>query len=300
MSGRTTRMATAEPRWLRYTLTALGLGFLFFFLGLPLIAVFVEAFAGGYAAYSAALADREALSAIGLTVLIAVVVLPFNIAVGVAAAWAIAKFDFRGKSLLITLIDLPFAVSPVVVRPRPTSSSSARRAGMASISPPSSLAPRPPGLADRAGYQASSSPSTGDRCIATMFVTFPFIARELIPLMQAAGQRRGIRRHHPRRLRLADLPARHPAQHQVGPLLRRHPLLTPAPWANLAPSPSSPATSAGETNTLPAARRDSLQRVPRSVGAFAASSVLALLALVTLVAQDPSSSGPTPAATPEF
>ena len=115
MSGRATRMATAEPRWLRLVLTAVGLGFLFFFLALPLIAVFVEAFSGGLSAYTAALADSETLSAIGLTVFIAIAVLPFNIAIGIAASWAIAKFDFRGKSLLITLIDLPFAVSPVVV-----------------------------------------------------------------------------------------------------------------------------------------------------------------------------------------
>ena len=115
MSGRTSRMATAEPRWLRYALTALGLGFLFFFLALPLVAVFVEAFSGGFSAYTAALADGETRSAIVLTLVIALIALPFNVAVGVAAAWAIAKFDFRGKSLLITLIDLPFAVSPVVV-----------------------------------------------------------------------------------------------------------------------------------------------------------------------------------------
>ena len=118
MSGVSTsslRKANAEPRWLRLTLTGVGLGFLFFFLALPLLAVFFEALRSGNAAYLAALADRETLYAIGLTVFIALFVLPFNIGVGVAAAWAIAKFNFRGKSLLITLIDLPFAVSPVVV-----------------------------------------------------------------------------------------------------------------------------------------------------------------------------------------
>ena len=84
-------------------------------VALPLVAVFVEAFSGGFSAYTAALADGETRSAIVLTLVIALIALPFNVAVGVAAAWAIAKFDFRGKSLLITLIDLPFAVSPVVV-----------------------------------------------------------------------------------------------------------------------------------------------------------------------------------------
>lgn len=109
MSHATTpiRRANAEPRWLRRTLMAVGLGFLFFFLALPLTAVFYEAFSAGRSAYAAALADPETLSAIGLTVVIAIAVLPFNVAIGIAAAWAIAKFEFRGKSLLVTLIDLP-------------------------------------------------------------------------------------------------------------------------------------------------------------------------------------------------
>jgi sulfate transport system permease protein len=96
------------------TLLTVGLGFLFFFLGLPLVAVFVEALAQGLPIYLEALKEPETRSAIWLTIGIALAVLPFNIVFGVAAAWAIAKFDFRGKSLLITLIDLPFAVSPVV------------------------------------------------------------------------------------------------------------------------------------------------------------------------------------------
>ena len=106
--------ATQEPRWVRYALLTIGLGFLFFFLGLPLVAVFVEALAQGVPLYLEALKEPETRSAIGLTIGIALAVLPFNVVFGVAAAWAIAKFDFRGKSLLITLIDLPFAVSPVV------------------------------------------------------------------------------------------------------------------------------------------------------------------------------------------
>ena len=106
--------ATQEPRWVRYLLLTVGLGFLFFFLGLPLVAVFVEALAQGVPLYVEALKETETRSAIWLTVAIALAVLPFNIVFGVAAAWAIAKFEFKGKSLLITLIDLPFAVSPVV------------------------------------------------------------------------------------------------------------------------------------------------------------------------------------------
>ncbi len=93
--------ATQEPGWVRALLLATGLGFLFFFLGLPLVAVFVEALAQGWPAYVEALKDSETRSAIWLTVVIALAVLPFNILFGVAAAWAIAKFDFRGKSLLI-------------------------------------------------------------------------------------------------------------------------------------------------------------------------------------------------------
>jgi sulfate transport system permease protein len=110
-----TRGAISEPRWLRWLLLCIGLGFLLFFLALPLLAVFVEAFASGWSTYQSALSDSETLSAISLTVFVAVALLPFNLLFGIAAAWYIARFDFRGKSLLITLIDLPFAVSPVVV-----------------------------------------------------------------------------------------------------------------------------------------------------------------------------------------
>ena len=114
MSANKLTRATQEPVWVRYGLMTIGLGFLFFFLGLPLVAVFVEALAQGLPLYLEALAKPETRSAIWLTIVIALAVLPFNILFGVAAAWAIAKFDFKGKSLLITLIDLPFAVSPVV------------------------------------------------------------------------------------------------------------------------------------------------------------------------------------------
>lgn len=172
MSATTVRQATAEPRWLRLTLTAAGLGFLFFFLALPLVAVFSEAFSGGWAAYREALSHPEALSAIGLTVFIALVVLPFNIAFGVAAAWAIAKFDFRGKSLLITLIDLPFAVSPVVV-------------GLVFLLIFGAQGVFGPWLAEHDIKIVFALPGM---IIVTLFITFPFVARELIPLMQAQGR----------------------------------------------------------------------------------------------------------------
>ena len=164
-------MANAEPRWLRWTLIASGLGFLFFFLALPVLAVFAEAFNGGWSAYSAALKHPETLSAIWLTLFIAVFVLPFNILVGIAAAWAIAKFDFRGKSLLITLIDLPFAVSPVVV-------------GLVFLLIFGAQGLFGPWLQDHDIQIVFALPGI---VLATIFVTVPFVARELIPLMQEQG-----------------------------------------------------------------------------------------------------------------
>ena len=172
MSSNKLTRATQEPAWVRYTLLTVGLGFLFFFLGLPLVAVFVEALAQGVPLYLEALKEPETRSAIWLTVAIALAVLPFNVLFGVAAAWAIAKFEFKGKSLLITLIDLPFAVSPVV-------------AGLIFIL-----------LFGSQGYfgewlsahEIKIVFAVPGMIIATLFITFPFIARELIPLMQSQGK----------------------------------------------------------------------------------------------------------------
>ena len=267
MNGRTTRMATAEPRWLRYALTALGLGFLFFFLGLPLVAVFVEAFSAGFAAYSAALVDREALSAIGLTVLIAVVVLPFNVAVGIAAAWAIAKFDFRGKSLLISLIDLPFAVSPVVV-------------GLAFLLLFGAQGLFGPWLAAHDIKIVFALPAM---IIVTLFITFPFVARELVPLMQAQGK---------------DEEEAAVSLGASGWQMFWRVTLPNIKWGLLYGVILSNARAMGEfgavsvvsghirgeTNTLPL-HVEILYNEYNAIGAFAAASVLALLALVTLVAK---------------
>ena len=164
--------ATQEPGWVRALLLSTGLGFLFFFLGLPLVAVFVEALAQGLPVYLEALKEPETRSAIWLTIVIALAVLPFNILFGVAAAWAIAKFDFRGKSLLITLIDLPFAVSPVV-------------AGLIFILLFGSQGYFGEWLAAKEIKIIFAVPGM---ILATLFITFPFIARELIPLMQAQGK----------------------------------------------------------------------------------------------------------------
>ena len=156
-----TKIATREAAWVRYALLAVGLAFLFFFLGLPLFAVFSEALAQGVPVYLEALKEPETRSAIWLTVLIALAVLPFNIAFGVAAAWAIAKFEFRGKSLLITLIDLPFAVSPVV-------------AGLVFILLFGAQGTFGPWLS---AHEIKIIFAVPGMIIATLFITFPFIAR---------------------------------------------------------------------------------------------------------------------------
>ncbi|MGH7864828.1 MAG: sulfate/thiosulfate ABC transporter permease CysW, partial [Candidatus Binataceae bacterium] len=106
--------ATAEPHFFRIALIALSLAFLALFLVVPLVAVFAEALRGGWRLYLAAFVDPDALAAIRLTLLVAAIAVPINIVFGIAAAWAIVKFEFRGKNLLMTLIDLPFAVSPVI------------------------------------------------------------------------------------------------------------------------------------------------------------------------------------------
>jgi len=160
-----------EPRWVRGLLLMVALGFLTLFLLLPLITVFVEAFKKGWAVYLAALTEPDAWSAIQLTLWVAVVSLAINLIFGVAAAWAIAKFEFRGKQLLITLIDLPFSVSPVV-------------AGLVFVLLFGSQSWLWPFLQDHDLKIVYAVPGV---VLATLFVTFPFIARELIPLMQAQG-----------------------------------------------------------------------------------------------------------------
>ncbi|WP_263770663.1 sulfate ABC transporter permease subunit CysW [Propionivibrio soli] len=267
MSGQTTRLATAEPRWLRAVLMVVGLGFLFFFLALPLVAVFVEAFQGGMSAYVEALRHPETLSAIGLTVFIAVFVLPFNIAVGVAAAWAIAKFDFRGKSLLITLIDLPFAVSPVVV-------------GLVFLLIFGAQGLFGPWLAAHDVKIVFALPGM---IIVTLFITFPFVARELIPLMQAQGKDE-------EEAAISLGASAWQMFFRVTLPNIKWGLLYGVILANARAMGEFGAVSVvsghirGETNTLPL-HVEILYNEYNAVGAFASASVLALLALVTLVAK---------------
>ena len=166
------RDATTEPAWVRRTLIGVALAFLTLFLFVPLIAVFVQAFAKGIAVYWAALSDSDALSALRLTLLAAAISVPLNLVFGVAAAWAIAKFDFRGKNVLLTLIDLPFSVSPVI-------------AGLIYLLIFGLQGWWGEWLRDHDLKVVFAVPGI---VLATVFVTFPFIARELIPLMQAQGQ----------------------------------------------------------------------------------------------------------------
>jgi sulfate transport system permease protein len=163
--------ATTESHWLKGGLIALTLGFLALFLFVPLAAVFAEALRKGIGAYLASFGDPAALAAIRLTLVTAAIAVPLNLVFGLAASWAIAKFDFRGKNLLITLIDLPFAVSPVI-------------SGLIYVLLFGLQGWLGPWLAEHDLKVIFAVPGI---VLATVFVTFPFVARELIPLMQEQG-----------------------------------------------------------------------------------------------------------------
>lgn len=164
--------ATREAPWVRRLLLALGLSFFALFLLLPLVAVFTEALRKGWDVYIAALVEPDAISAVVLTLTAAVIAVPLNLVFGVSAAWAIAKHDFRGKQLLITLIDLPFSVSPVV-------------AGLIYVLLFGAQGWFGPWLREHDLKIVFAVPGI---VLATVFVTLPFVARELIPLMQAQGR----------------------------------------------------------------------------------------------------------------
>lgn len=169
---RTAVAATAEPAWVRRGLIAIALIFLSLFLFVPLVAVFFEAFKKGVDVYLAAIVEPDAVSAIKLTLLAAAISVPLNLVFGIAAAWCIAKFDFRGKNILLTLIDLPFSVSPVI-------------AGLIYVLIFGLQGWFGEWLRDHDIKIIFALPGI---ILATTFITFPFIARELIPLMQAQGQ----------------------------------------------------------------------------------------------------------------
>jgi len=256
---------TTESRPVRYALTGIALVFLFLFLLLPLISVFWEALQKGWALYLSALTEPDALSAIKLTLISAVIAVPLNLVFGVAAAWAISRFEFRGKSLLITLIDLPFAVSPVV-------------AGLMFILLFGANTVAGGWLQDHGLQVIFAVPGI---VLATVFVTFPFVARELIPLMQSQG---------------ADEEQAAIVLGASGWQTFRKVTLPKIKWGllygviltNARAMGEFGAVSVvsghirGETNTIPL-HVEILYNEYNFVGAFACASLLALLALVTLL-----------------
>lgn len=165
------QQALVDPPWLRGLLIALTVGFIFLFLCLPLLIVIIEAFSKGFNAYWSALAEPDAQAAIALTLLTALVTVPLNTVFGIAAAWCITRFEFKGKSLLTTLIDLPFSVSPVI-------------SGLIFVLLFGANGWFGQWLAEHDIKIIFAVPSI---ILATLFITFPFVARELIPLMQEMG-----------------------------------------------------------------------------------------------------------------
>jgi len=161
-----------DARSVRLGLILVAMLFIGFFLVLPLVAVFAQALAKGFAAYGAAVIEPDAVAAIKLTLLVAAISVPLNVVFGICAAWAVAKFDFRGKSILVTLIDLPFSVSPVV-------------AGLVYVLLFGAQGWFGPWLMDHGVRIIFAVPGL---VLATILVTFPFVARELIPLMQEQGR----------------------------------------------------------------------------------------------------------------
>jgi sulfate transport system permease protein len=262
---RSAKAGTAEPTWVKWTLLGLALSFIFLFLVLPLAAVFTEALRKGLGSYVEALKEPDAWSAIRLTLITAAIAVPLNLVFGVAAAWSIAKYEFRGKAFLTTLVDLPFSVSPVV-------------AGLIYVLMFGAQGWFGPWLAAHDIKIIFAIPGI---VLATIFVTFPFIARELIPLMQAQGTE----------------------EEQAAIVLGAtgwqtfwHVTLPNIKWGlvygvilcNARAMGEFGAVSVvsghirGQTNTIPL-HVEILYNEYQSVAAFAVASLLALLALVTLV-----------------
>lgn len=255
---------TTERAWVRYALTTLALLFLLVFLLVPLVSVFWEALAKGWDLYADALVEYEAWQAIKLTLIAAAIAVPLNLVFGVAAAWAIARFEFRGKSLLTTLIDLPFSVSPVV-------------AGLMYILLFGSHGWLGGWLSEHNIQIIFAIPGI---VLATVFVTFPFVARELIPLMQAQGQ------DEEQAAIVLGASGFSAFWHVTLPNIKWG-LLYGVILTNARAMGEFGAVSVvsghirGETNTIPL-HVEILYNEYNFVGAFACASILALLALVTL------------------
>lgn len=259
--------ARTDPPWVKYGIIAIAVAYLGLFIVLPLVNVFTQAFAKGVEAYFAALVDSDTLSAIWLTVVAAAISVVLNLVFGVIAAWSITKFEFPGKNFLITLIDLPFSVSPVI-------------AGLVFV--------LLFGLQGLFGGWLSAHDikiifALPGIVLATMFVTFPFIARELIPLMQEQGTEE-------------EQAALSLGASGLKTFLRvtipnvRWALLYGVLLCNARAMGEFGAVSVvsghirGETNTMPL-QVEVLYEGYQAAAAFAVASLLALLALVTLIAK---------------
>ena len=256
--------ATTEGHWARMVLITLALTFLAFVLVLPLLVVFAEALKAGWATYRTALTDPDAISAIRLTLIVAAISVPLNTVFGLAASWAIAKFEFAGKSLLISLIDLPFSVSPVV-------------SGLVFVLLFGAQGLLGPWLMDHDVRIIFAVPGI---VLATVFITFPFVARELIPLMQEQG------RDEEEAALSLGANGWHTFWHVTLPNVRWA-LLYGVLLCNARAMGEFGAVSVvsghirGETNTMPL-HVEILYNEYNFVGAFAVASLLAGLALVTL------------------
>ncbi len=256
---------TTESRAVRITLVALALGFMALFLVLPLAAVFTEALRKGWGAYLEALKEPDAWAAIRLTLITAAIAVPLNLIFGVSAAWAIAKFDFKGKAFLTTLIDLPFSVSPVV-------------AGLIYVLVFGAQGWLGPWLAEHDIRIIFAVPGI---ILATTFVTFPFIARELIPLMQAQGNEEEqaaqvLGASGWQTFWLVTLP------NIKWGLLYGVILCNARAMGEFGAVSVVSGHIRGQTNTMPL-HVEVLYNEYQSVAAFAVASLLALLAIVTLV-----------------
>ncbi len=258
-------VSTTESRLVRGLLIAVALGFLGLFVVLPLLAVFTEALAQGFGAFVDAVRDPDAVAAIRLTLLVAAISVPLNMVFGLAASWAITRFEFRGKNLLLTLIDLPFSVSPVV-------------SGLIFVLLFGAHGALGPWLAANNVQIIFAVPGI---VLATVFITFPFVARELIPLMMEQGK--------DDEEAAISLGANgwqtfwHVTLPNVRWALLYGVLLCNArAWGDFGAVSVVSGHIRGETNTMPL-HVEILYNEYNFVGAFAVASLLAALALVTLV-----------------
>ena len=262
---RNAKAGTTEPTWVKWSLIAIALGFIFLFLLLPLAAVFTEALRKGLGVALEALKEPDAWSAIRLTLITAAVAVPLNLVFGVAAAWCIAKYEFRGKAFLTTLVDLPFSVSPVV-------------AGLIYVLMFGAHGWFGPWLQAHDIKIVFAVPGI---VLATVFVTFPFIARELIPLMQAQGT------EEEQAAMVLGASGWQTFWHVTLPNIKWG-LVYGVILCNARAMGEFGAVSVvsghirGQTNTMPL-HVEILYNEYQSVAAFAVASLLALLAVLTLV-----------------